>query len=80
MTTHIISCPHCNESIIIMKINCGIFRHGIMKKTGKQINPHTNKQKCEQLIKDNLIYGCGKPFKITKVNDDKLTVEVCDYI
>ena len=51
-----------------------------MIKTGKQINPHTNKQKCDKLIKENLIYGCVKPFKITKSNDDKLKIEICDYI
>ena len=80
MTTHIISCPHCKDPIIIMKINCGIFRHGVMIKTGKQIDPHADKQKCEQLIKDNLIYGCGKPFKITKLKDNELNIEICDYI
>ena len=26
----IVECPHCNEPIIIEKLNCGIFRHGII--------------------------------------------------
>ena len=25
----ILLCPHCQEYIIIEKINCGIFRHGV---------------------------------------------------
>ena len=33
----IIVCPHCNDYIIIEKLNCGIFRHGIIKETGKQM-------------------------------------------
>ena len=47
----IIICPHCNENIIIEKINCGIFRHGVYIKTGKQINPHLAQIECEKLIK-----------------------------
>jgi len=69
----IIICPHCNENIIIKKLNCRIFRHGIFKSNMKQINPHCNEKYCTKLIKNNLIYGCGKQFKI---NDDNLTVEI----
>jgi hypothetical protein len=72
-------CPHCNGCIVIKKINCGIFRHGILKKNGKQIDPHSSKKLCERYIKKNLINGCGKPFKITMV-DGKLQTEICDYI
>ena len=28
----IFKCPHCEEYIIIEKLNCGIFRHGIIIK------------------------------------------------
>ena len=75
----IINCPNCSEIIIIEKINCGIFRHGTLIKTGKQINPHTIKKECDRLVKKNLIYGCGKPFKIL-IEDDKIEVTICDYI
>ena len=75
----IITCPNCEEFIIIEKLNCCIFRHAVYKKTNKQIGPHTSQEKCEQLIKDNLIFGCGKPFKII-VDGDKITTEICDYI
>jgi len=30
MTEPILECPHCKEFIIIEKINCGIFRHGVL--------------------------------------------------
>ena len=40
----IITCPHCSDYIIIEKMNCGIFRHGVLIKTGKQIDPHANKE------------------------------------
>lgn len=59
-------CEHCGETVIIEKINCGVFRHGVYKNTGKQISPHMGQKKCDKLIKDNLIYGCGKEFKIPK--------------
>ena len=75
----ILICPHCNDYIIITKINCGIFRHGVLKKNGKQINPHTSKEICEYYINNNLIYGCGKPFRIINDND-ALKIEICDYV
>jgi hypothetical protein len=76
----ILKCPHCEEFILIEKINCGIFRHGIIIKTGKQMNPHETKEKCDELKNKNLIYGCGKPFRIKmKINDIYFT-ETCEYI
>jgi len=70
----IIFCPHCNEPIIIEEINCGIFRHAILK-NGQQIDPHSPKIICDDLVKKNLIIGCGKPFKF-----DGYNLEICDYI
>ena len=75
----ILQCPHCNDFIIIEKINCGIFRHGYIIKNGKQIDPHAPKDICDFYIKKKLIYGCGKPFKVTQ-NVDKFNTEICDYI
>ena len=72
----IITCPHCGQYIEILELNCRIFRCGIYKKNGKQIDPHLNKIACKELKKKNLIYGCGKPFKILEDN----TVTICDYI
>jgi hypothetical protein len=74
----IITCPHCSEYIIIKKMNCGIFRHGVLIKTGKQIDPHANKLICDNYIKKKKIYGCGKPYQIVKEVEYK--VSICDYI
>ena len=72
----IIFCPHCKEPIIIEKINCGIFRCGILKKDNTQINPHLDQESCEKLIKNEEIFGCSRPFRILP----NYTVEICDYI
>jgi hypothetical protein len=77
-TDLLVKCPHCNDYILISKINCGIFRHGILK-NGEQIDPHSPKNICDIYVKKNLIYGCGKPFKIIN-NNEKLEIEICDYI
>lgn len=75
----ILTCPHCKDFIIIRKINCGIFRHGALKKNGKQIDPHTSKEICHQYVRENKIFGCGKPFRVISV-DNKFETEICDYI
>ena len=77
----IINCPHCNDYIFIhpKELNCHIFRHGVFKKTGKQIDPHMKKDQCDYLAKHKLIYGCGKPFRIVK-KDSEIVAIVCDYI
>jgi hypothetical protein len=64
----IIKCPHCDSEILIEEkdINCGIFVHAIMKKTGKQVNPHSSQTLLNKLIKNKSIYGCGKVFNINK--------------
>jgi hypothetical protein len=38
----IITCPHCQLLVEIEEINCAIFRHAVLKKTNKQINPHSS--------------------------------------
>jgi hypothetical protein len=72
-------CPHCQLYVIIEQINCGIFRHGVLKSNNEQINPHLDKQSCDDLVEKNLIYGCGKPFRIVK-QGDTFIIEICDYI
>jgi len=80
----IVKCPNCEDYVLIEKLNCCVFRHGILKCNGKQIDPHASKIKCELLIKNKEIYGCGKPFKIIiSRNEEKqytFTSEICDYI
>ena len=78
LTNLIVLCPHCQELILIEQLNCRIFRHGMFKDSGKQMDPHTPKEVCDELTNDNKIYGCGKPFKINVV-DGTYIPEVCDY-
>ena len=75
----IIQCPHCDQWIEIIELRCRIFRCGIYIKNQKQIDPHSSKKKCDDLVEKKLIYGCGKPFLIKKQQND-FNVEKCDYI
>ena len=45
----------------------------------EQINPHETEENCNYLIKNDLIFGCGKPFRII-TNDTKYIAIICDYI
>jgi hypothetical protein len=76
-----INCPHCDGAIetYVKEINCAIFRHGVYKKNGKQINPHEKKETCDELFNNCEIFGCGKPYKLIKFNDI-YKPEICDYI
>jgi hypothetical protein len=74
-----IKCPHCEEYIIIEQINCAIFRHGVFKNNLQQINPHLPKNECIELKDKDLIYGCGKPFRI-EIKDNIWIGIICDYI
>lgn len=73
-------CPHCTRfiEIEIKEINCGIFRHGVFKDF-QQISPHEIKSNCDDYFKNNLIYGCGKPFQV-KLQENKYLISPCDYI
>ncbi len=67
--------PDCNISIEIVEINCAIFRCGICKENGKQIEPHLPKEECDALKKEDKIWGCGRPFQLV---ERKLIP--CEYI
>ena len=79
MSELVFICPHCENYLIMKKLNCGIFRHGVFIINNKQIDPHSSKEICDSYIKNNLIYGCGKPFRISNI-DNKWEIEICDYI
>ena len=74
-------CPHCNNTIIVCtsEINCGIFRHAVFKSNLQQINPHESKEVCDKYVVEDLVYGCAKPFKITKQNDNYV-IQICNYV
>ena len=81
----VVECPHCKEPILIEQLNCCIFRHGVLKNNEKQIEPHASKELCDYYVKNELIIGCGKPFKVilnenSKNDDDKFIAIICDYI
>ncbi len=80
-TLLIVKCPHCGQHIEIVEINCAIFRHGVLKDSGTQIDPHSSEEMCNKYVEENLIYGCGKPFAIVKNSDNgEFYAEKCDYI
>jgi hypothetical protein len=76
----LITCPHCNDYIIISELNCGIFRCGIYKKSNEQLDPHLSEENCKKLIKKDLIYGCSKPFQIIVQDNGDWIIQMCDYI
>lgn len=71
----LIQCPHCQQLLMIIELNCGIFRCGVYKHNFNPIPPHLDKVSCDMLINNNLIYGCSKPFKI--IGESAFP---CDYI
>lgn len=77
-----VTCPHCAKSIMVYveDINCSIFRHGVYKETGLQMDPHAPKNVCDTLAKQGKIYGCGKPFKLVRKEHAKYIAEACEYI
>lgn len=76
----IVECPHCGLCVEIEKVNCGIFRHGIFQKSGKQVPPHAPKEVCDKLLRENKIYGCSKPFAVKQNSSGTWIAEICDYI
>ena len=75
----VIFCPNCNEPVIIQELNCGIFRHGILKSNYQQMDPHTPKDICIYLKKYDKILGCGKPFQVL-IENNQVIIKRCDYI
>ena len=75
-TPRVVVCPHCSGSIIVEVLACGIFRHGVNKKNMTPINPHAKEEECKSLFEKDLIYGCGKPFQVSK----DYVVTKCEYI
>jgi hypothetical protein len=76
---NIVECPHCNHLVQIEQVNCGIFRHAVFKHNDEPIQPHSSKEECEKLLKDGIINGCAKPFRIIFENSEMKAI-ICDYI
>ena len=43
------------------------------------MNPHETKEICDKLLANDMIYGCGLPFK-SVLKDGAYYVEIGDYI
>lgn len=76
----VVVCPHCNENIIIEQLNCRIFRHATLIINNTQINPHASQEECEFYIKNKLIFGCGKPFRVIQDSNGAFYAVICEYI
>ena len=63
---YVYKCPHCGIPCItaINEVNCKIFRCGIYKHNGEQVEPHLSKYLCDALKENDKIWGCGKPFQL----------------
>jgi hypothetical protein len=74
-------CLHCKDPFVISRrdFNCKILRHGVMKDTMKPMDPHAHRTECERLVREGLIYGCGKPMRIV-VSGNEYVLEICEYI
>ena len=79
MSNNFVNCPHCSTTIEVLQLNCKIFRCGIYKESLEQINPHMCKEECDRLFNNNLIYGCGRPFRVEVINNEYKST-ICDYI
>lgn len=75
--TFYFECPHCRMVCQVPRseIRCTIFRHANFKKDMSFVPPHAPKKECDRWIAEDLVYGCGKPFKFTGTK-----VEICGYI
>lgn len=83
----VVTCPHCNEPVLIEQLNCRIFRHGQFKSDFKQVNPHLSKDACLRLLEEDKVNGCMGPFKVIDAIEEKdgkremiWKAIVCDYI
>lgn len=77
----IFQCPHCNMFILVPnnELNCKIFRHGCLKASGAQIDPHSTKEQCDNLKNSDSVDGCCKPFQIISINNELFAI-CCNYI
>lgn len=84
LRAYMFECPHCGGIVLVPygSVNCQIFRHAVLKRTLQQINPHAPRDECERLVAQDAIFGCGKPFRISRGagDTDWTVVDECDYI
>jgi hypothetical protein len=68
----IIECPHCQGTVLVNKkdLNCMIFRHGILKDSGKQLDPHLPKKECDESTKNFLQNIASHALAIAAIKKD----------
>ena len=72
----LVICPHCTHFVWIEEVNCRIFRPAVYKDSVEPINPHASEEECNTLLRNDLVFGCAKPFRLNDNNEP----EICDYI
>jgi len=79
---YVFKCPHCQQYVQVHKneINCRIFRHAVYKNNMVPISPHASKDQCDNLVATDQVYGCAKPFMLSRNTDNDFVVEICGYI
>ncbi len=92
---YVFTCKHCQEPFVVSgnDFNCRILRHGVYKHNMEHIPPHASKEECDALVRDGLIFGCGRPLRIIDTTTTTTTTDanvqspppiydvvVCDYI
>lgn len=72
-----VTCPHCACQVEISDINCGVFRHAVYKTSPPQeVHPHAPQHECERLVRENLVHGCAKPFRVVRDPETNVFVAV----
>jgi hypothetical protein len=76
----VFECPHCNlmVQVFVNELNCRIFRHGMFKHNWEQVPPHLPKDVCDQLVAEDQVLGCCKPYQF--FDGPPPFVDVCEYI
>jgi len=75
-----VKCPHCDGIAEIESVNCAIFRHATFKGTNQPIPPHSPLHDCERFLRESMVYGCTKPFRLVKNANNEYDAIKCDYI
>ena len=79
------ACPWCEEVVVVrpQDVACKIFRHAEFKRKAGRfrfVNPHAPQAECERWVREDLIVGCGKPFRLDAPGGQAKRVSKCGYL
>ena len=81
------SCPYeeCGGTVLVSpsQVMCGVFRHAVMKTTGRPIDPHCSRERCEVFVREGKVFGCAQPFRVLKRksgNEVLYFIYKCGYV